>query len=175
MNKFLIAYLFFLPGGVANMAPVLANRVPWLNSWKTPLDFGQKYKGKRIFGPNKTWRGLFSGIALAGFVAYVEAATIYQASPKYVVLVTLLGMLMGFGALAGDAIESFFKRQHGVPSGNSWFPFDQLDYIFGGLIVVMPFLKWDSGLVLIIIAEYFGLHLITSYIAFKLGLKSKPI
>lgn len=157
------------------MAPVLANKVPLLNRWKTPLDFGKKYKGERIFGPNKTWRGLVSGVIVASLAANIEAHTFYKASPNNILFITLAGALMGFGALAGDAIESHFKRRVGVKAGDSWFPFDQLDYIFGGLIMVSPLILWSNLFVATVIVEYFGLHLITSYLAFKLKLKNKPI
>lgn len=82
---------------------------------------------------------------------------------------------MGFGALAGDAIESFFKRQSGIAAGNSWFPFDQTDYIVGGLAMSLFVSAWDTKLFLVVIFEYFGLHLFTSYLAFKMKLKDKPI
>jgi CDP-archaeol synthase len=36
------------------------------------------------------------------------------------------GLLISFGALAGDSIKSFFKRQIGIRSGASWLVFDQL-------------------------------------------------
>ena len=64
----LFALWFFLPAGVANMAPVFADKIPALRNWTLPLDFGHKFHGKRIFGDNKTWRGLLLGIVLSTVV-----------------------------------------------------------------------------------------------------------
>src|SRR5581483_2229311 len=65
----------------------------------------------------------------------------------------VLGPLFGFGALAGDAVESFFKRQRGTPPGAGWFPFDQTDYIIGGAIATAPFvhLKFMQYVLLLLI------------------------
>ena len=175
MNIFVEAFFFFLPAGLSNMAPVLINKVPVINRWNTPLDFGKSYKGERIFGQNKTWRGLVSGVVFAGIIASLVATWYYHASPDYFRHLVIRGMLMGFGALAGDAIESFFKRQSGIAAGNSWFPFDQTDYIVGGLAMSLFVSAWNTKLFLVVIFEYFGLHLFTSYLAFKMKLKDKPI
>ena len=157
------------------MAPVLANKVPNLNRWTTPLDFGMSYKGKRILGDNKTCRGLVSGIFLGGLVAALEGTYLFRVDTKYLYIWILAGMLMGFGALMGDAVESFFKRRSGRNPGQTWFPYDQTDYIIGGLVVMLPFIGLNWGLIIRIFVLYFGLHLLLAYIGFLLGLKDKPI
>ncbi len=167
----LYAFIFFLPAGVSNMTPIFVSKLPYLRNFKQPLDFGKQYKGKPIFGKNKTWRGLISG-TIAGTLT---ALVIYQFSDNFRPLYILAGTLMSFGALFGDAAESFFKRQKGVPAGKSWFPFDQTDYIIGGLIFSAPLgkLTWElAGLIAVL---YFGLHLLSSYIGFLLRLKDSPI
>ena len=50
----------------------------------------------------------------------------------------LLGFLMGFGVLLGDSVESFFKRRRGIKPGKSWFPWDQLDCMIGGVAMILP-------------------------------------
>lgn len=178
----LMAFWFFLPAGVANMGPVFAAKLPGLRHWNTPLDFGRTYRGKRIFGPHKTWRGLVAGIVLATLVlavqkylfTYTWAQEIswmnYRADGVWIV-----GPLLGAGALLGDAIESFFKRQKGVASGEVWFPFDQTDYILGGLLLAAPVVPYSIGLIASIFAIYFGLHVIVAYLGYRIGLKDKPI
>jgi CDP-2,3-bis-(O-geranylgeranyl)-sn-glycerol synthase len=175
MNTFWTALLFFLPGGLANMAPVFSNKIPGLNKWKTPLDFGKSFRDKRIFGDNKTWRGLMSGILLGGIVATFESAWAQHALGHDQAWFIVAGLLMGFGALAGDAVESFFKRQIGIKPGHSWFPFDQTDFIIGGLLAVTFLVHLNAGLIIRIFVVYFGLHLTSSYIGYKLKLKDKPI
>jgi CDP-2,3-bis-(O-geranylgeranyl)-sn-glycerol synthase len=82
---------------------------------------------------------------------------------------------MGFGALLGDAIESFFKRQARVKPGNTWFPFDQIDYIIGGLLFSLPVITLGVKYYFLILVVWLLLHLISSYIGYLLGLKTKPI
>lgn len=137
------------------------------------MDFRKNWRGKRIFGDNKRWRGLLVGIILAtitGSILY----NLPDVSVSHGVFV-LGSAAMGFGALAGDAIESLFKRQANIAPGNSWFPFDQIDYIAGGLLFSYPLLHPSATTIVCVFVVYFGLHLVFSYIGFLLGLKNKPI
>ncbi len=172
------AFWIFLPAGIANMAPPLANKIPGLNQWKTPLDFGKNWHGKRVFGDNKTWRGVTTGILVAGLVGGLQYNLLKSdvSSVDTIILGALFGMILGFGALAGDAVESFFKRRAHVKPGHSWFPFDQLDYIVGGLLAISPFIVHvPLAVVVWIFLLYFGLHLAVSYIGHWLGFKDQPI
>lgn len=172
----IVPFLFFLPAGVANMAPVLANKVAYLNQWDTPLDFGLKYQGRRLLGDNKRLRGLVSGTILGSLSAVMLHLSFPHLLPYSSVNHALfIGALLGFGALVGDAVESFFKRLQGYEPGQSWFPFDQLDYIVGGLLFVMPFVSISIVNIVTIFVLYFGLHIASAYLGFLLKLKDKPI
>lgn len=182
MKSLFEAFLFFLPAGLANMAPVFANKIPILNRWKTPLDFSKKFHGKRILGNNKTWRGLVCGTligSLAGVIinlAYPDLITrvaTVSFTPGLAMLIG--GAAMGAGALLGDAIESFFKRRTGVGPGDTWFPFDQIDYIAGGLLFSYPIFHPTQVVILNTFMLYFGLHIVFSYVGYLIGLKNKPI
>lgn len=174
MDFLIQAFLFFLPAGVANAAPVFANRIPWIRRYKQPLDFGKHYHGKPIFGANKTWRGLLFGTVMGGVTSLLISYYFVpnSADAWYIFWV---GASLGFGALIGDAIESFFKRQRNVPPGKSWFPFDQIDYIIGGLIFVYPLTLIPPILMAGILILYFGLHIVVSYVGFLTGFKKYPI
>lgn len=182
MSDLLFAIWFFLPAGLANGAPVIANKIPYINKWETPLDIGKTWRDKRILGNNKTWRGLAVG-SLTGGVTSIVTYLIYPEAINYVSLSILsptldmffVGFSLGFGALFGDAVESFFKRRSGVKPGNTWFPFDQIDYIIGGLIFVSPFVILSWGMNLLILTTWFGMHLIFAYLFYLLGFKDKPI
>lgn len=173
MPDYLAALLFFLPAGIANMSPVLANYLPVIKSWETPIDFGLKWRGKVILGPNKRWRGLIFGTLMGGLTALVVARFVPNAivsSNSFAV-----GCVLGFGALFGDAIESLFKRRLKIKAGDSWFPFDQIDYILGGLLFILPIVAVPLWAILTIFVAYFGLHLLFAYLGYKVGLKPKPI
>ncbi len=182
-KEILFAIWFFLPAGLANAAPVFANKIPYLNKWNTPLDLGLHFRGRRIFGDNKTWRGLVSGIVVGSLVALLQRyAFVHWELVKDItylnysaIHVGLLGAMLGAGALLGDAIESFFKRQCGVPSGRSWFPFDQIDYIVGGLLVSSLVIDMPHYRYWFIFAVWFVVHLLAGVIAYGLGLKAKPV
>ena len=51
-ENILFALWFFLPAGIANVAPIFAAKWRLLESLNKPLDFGQTFRGKRIFGYN---------------------------------------------------------------------------------------------------------------------------
>lgn len=173
MSSIYEAVWLFLPAAIANLTPVVANYVPGLKSWKTPIDMGKNYRGKRLLGNNKTWRGLVTGVVLAGLTGYVQN-TVRPGSISAFVQV-LFAVSIGFGALYGDAVESFFKRQHGVAPGSSWFPFDQLDFVFGGLIAALPFGLISLSGALAILITYFILHLVTVWVFYHLGVRDQPI
>jgi CDP-2,3-bis-(O-geranylgeranyl)-sn-glycerol synthase len=174
MSELWEAFWFFLPAGIANMSPVLASRLPLLKLWNTPLDLGLTYKGKRLTGDSKTWRGLLFGSAVAALVGLFQYRGIASSAESVAFIIVATGS-MGFGALLGDAVESFFKRQRGKAPGESWFPFDQLDYIVGGVVFALFFVNLSLAQILQIVIIYFGLHLIFSYLGYLLKLKKRPL
>lgn len=173
MNDILLALLFFLPAGVANSAPPVANKIPLLNRWKTPIDFGNKLGGELIFGKNKTWRGLLFGTLLGG----LSAVLLYPLIGDSIEISTsnfIMGCFLGFGGLLGDIIESFFKRRIGIAPGKAWLGFDQLDYVAGAILLSIPFVRLDTASYIAIIFVFFVLHFVVSYIGYLLGIKENP-
>ncbi len=184
IQEIFFALWFFLPAGIANMMPIFSARWPYFRDMEWPMDFGLSFRGKRIFGSHKTWRGLITGIVFATFVLWLQQLAVQHSSGlaswtsdvDYATLpVLIVGPLFGFGALMGDAIESFFKRQIGIPPGESWFPFDQTDYIIGGALATMAFVTLSFWQYVLLIVIWFGLHIISTFIGYLLGLKDKPI
>lgn len=174
MNHYIYAILFFLPAGIANATPLFINKISYIAQWKTPIDFGLHVRGKRMLGPNKTWRGLFFGILLGGLTGMIVypfiGAPITNSGAHF-----LIGGTLGFGALFGDALESFFKRQMDIPSGNSWILFDQLDYVLGAIVFSLPFAQLRIADYFFIVFTYFVMHFIVTYIGYLLHFKEKPI
>ena len=60
-----------VPGALANMAPVLVK--DFAKSLAVPVDFGKKVSGKRIFGNNKTNRGVIAGILFSLVIVSAQA------------------------------------------------------------------------------------------------------
>lgn len=147
------------------MTPILAAHIPFLKKFDAPIDNHAHFRNKRILGDHKTWRGLITGVA-AGTIA----SALLGLGPIY-------GILVSLGALGGDAAKSFFKRQANVPSGKSWFPFDQVDFIIGGLLLATFTGQTNptAGIQPTIFIIYFLLHIISSFVGYILKLKDRPI
>ncbi len=149
---------FFLPAIIANMAPVFAARYNWLAGLNIPLDFGYQWNNGALLGSNKTVRGLLVGVIAAAIVGWLQGDL-------------LLGAGLGLGALLGDAIKSFLKRRLNIPSGESWKPWDQIDFVLGAIVVSVIFysLSVTHYLIALVIIG-FGSYLV-SYVGIKLNIK----
>lgn len=182
-NDILFLLFLFSPAFIANAVPPQLKKTPILKKFNFPLDFGLSYKGERILGANKTFRGLIAGSILAGILCVIEAQIIEKIEFLQEIAIIdykefnpfLLGFLLGFGALAGDAFESFFKRRVGVAPGESWFPFDQIDYALGAALFSYFYVQLDLKYYILQIASFFVIHLLAKVVGFYLGLESKRI
>ncbi len=181
-GNILFSLWFFLPVGLANCTPIFMAHVPFFKKWSYPLDCYITVNGKRLLGNHKTIRGITSGILVAIGVVYLQRYMyIHYSFMQHIsidyktVNPLLLGTLAGGGALGGDAIKSFFKRQFAVLPGNTWFPLDQLDYIIGASITTWFLVPLSFTMYLTIAIVWFFLHLVTSFLGYVLNLKEKPI
>ena len=183
-NEILLAVWFFLPAAVANVTPIFLAKIWFLQRFKKPLDFGKTLRGKSILGKNKSILGLLGGIFFATATFAVQKSLVVDHNFLSEVVHTInysdlnvlfFGFLFGFGALGGDAIESFFKRQMNIAPGKSWFPFDQIDYILGTILVTYPFIQLEPVVYVLIIGVWIIMHLMFSYIGYLLKLKNNPI
>lgn len=186
LSTLIEALWFILPAYMANSIASDVAHIRFFEKYSYPLDLGLRWRGVRIFGPNKTWRGLFFGVLAAVLTGMLQqnfsgqAALFLSETLKLDSTLRLpemsiaLAFLLGFGAMAGDAVKSFFKRRMGIESGQPAPLLDQLDYIFGAF-----FLAW---LVVPVNLEYFALviivtvpiHLMANLIAWLLKLKNVP-
>lgn len=174
----------FLPAGVANMAPIFAAHIPALKRYNFPVDFGKSFRGRRIFGDHKTWRGFAAGIVTATLILALQQVLVGQFAwaawlangLDYDDLPTLLvGPLFAIGALGGDAVKSFFKRQFGVRPGGTWIPFDQIDYIVGGALAVLPFIHFTIRQYLLLFLTWTIIVVASTYLGWLLKLKDQPL
>lgn len=158
-----------IPAGFGNMMPPFAAKL--IPKWTAPIDGGKSWRGIRWLGDHKTWRGLVFGIIGAEMIYLLQVQVFGQlyTTPWW------FGGLLGLGALAGDAIKSFFKRRAGVKSGQSWFPWDQIDWIIG-LVAVSVF--WNIlgvAEIIILLIIGLGLHLIVKAIGYFLKMNETII
>ena len=127
-------------------------------SLKKPLDFNKKIKGKRIFGDNKTWKGLL-GYIFFNIIFMVLVGIIYKACNieklnffyinhnNTLVFNILVGALLGLFYALFELPNSFMKRRLDIKPGKTikgpkkyFFIFlDQADSVFGVALVVWMF------------------------------------
>ena len=162
------AIWYMLPAYFSNMAPVF---------FKDSFKFLSKPVNTKVFGSHKTWRGIFAGTFFGILVAYLQH--VMYNDYLWVGGISLInyenwllfGFLMGFGAVFGDLIKSYFKRNVGIKPGGRWIPFDQLDYIIGALVlssfVYLPSL-WM--IVLIFIVSFLG-HILINHVGYYLKIR----
>lgn len=184
MVSFVLTCLFFFGGaGFANLTPKIIASLGWFSFLDKPIDGGREFRGKPVFGTNKTIRGFMVGTVTGGLYGifqwyifrfeFVQEHSIVDYSSFIYSLG--LGLLVGFGALTGDAIKSFFKRRVGVKPGQSWFPFDQIDYIIGAYLVTVPFISLHFKYLLGILAIFFVLHIFFNAIGYVIGVNKSII
>lgn len=120
--------------------------------WAT--DTGAYIAGRRIGGPklaprvspNKTWAGLFGGIAAAGLVGLAAAALVAGVSPW---IAAPLSAALAIVEQAGDLFESAVKRRFGVKDSSNLIPghggvLDRVDGLLSVSLAVAA-LSWMVG------------------------------
>ncbi len=154
-----------------------------------PLDRGHTFRGRPIFGANKTWKG-FVVMVPATAAAFLAVGTLARALPAGKGLwplspagYALLGTLAATGFMAGELPNSFIKRQLGIAPGGApshrgarclSFAADRLDSVLGMLLalcltVPTPWRVW--GLVAAIGPV---IHWLFNVVLFRLGVKARP-
>ena len=166
-----------IPAGFANIAPVLFRSINFLSY---PIDFKSTYKGKVILGENKTFRGFFFGILFA-IIAIKIQVMLYPYAEEISVIdyggenIYKIGFLLGFGALIGDVTKSFFKRRIGIKPGDSWIPFDQIDWIIGSLLMLQICIPLQTIYITTSIVLFGLLHPIFNFISYKFGFQKNKL
>jgi CDP-2,3-bis-(O-geranylgeranyl)-sn-glycerol synthase len=164
MNEIMDAVWIILPAYVANMTACAFGG-------GRPLDFTRSFfDGRRVLGDGVTVKGTAAGAIFGTLTGILQSFF-----SRYTLLFSFnLGFLLAFGALLGDLVESFFKRRLNLTQGSPLPFLDQLDFIFGALILSFPLLDLSVSKILIIILITPILHFSTNYIGYKLNLKEVP-
>ena len=148
-----------------------------------PLDGGITWRGKRLFGDNKTLRG-FMVIVPVTAMAFVLLDLLpgwpgpWQLAP---VEYAAVGAWAAFGFMAGELPNSFMKRRLGVGAGQAaqggrkylFAVVDRIDSILGMLLalaVVVP-VPWQTWLLFLVLGP--GIHGAFSLLMFRVGAKAR--
>jgi CDP-2,3-bis-(O-geranylgeranyl)-sn-glycerol synthase len=159
--------------------------LPASRRFAIPLDAGGTFRGRRLFGANKTLRGFVIMVPATGLSFAILAgllgglpyglAGLWPISPGDY---ALLGMWAGFGFMFGELPNSFVKRQLGVAPGHAattgcmhliFVIFDRIDSILGMLLaltIAVP-VPWLTCAYVLIAGSL--LHASFSLVLFQLG------
>lgn len=152
---------FMAPAYVANMLPPFLAH--W-RGWNPPIS-------RRWLGSHKTVLGGLAGVLGAVATTFVQSQIGWGGGVEVDRGWLEIGARFGLGAMAGDAVKSFFKRRVGVPPGRPWIPFDQLDFVIGALVLVWPAASlsgWDVPWILVVSAVG---HVLVNHVGYWLGIR----
>ncbi len=153
----------------------------------TPMDFGKNaWDNRRLIGDGCTWRGLIGGGLLGMIVGgllgllsdYGIATYLFNMSASQITVVSgsvlqglLMGLLLGFGALIGDAVGSFIKRRLNFERGKPVPLLDQLDFVVFALLFVSLLINLSWQMIILILFVSIFLHLGANMFAYAIGIK----
>ncbi len=186
----MVLYWFIILSFImAGIAQTLWLRSPKSRRFGQPLDRGRTWRGRRIFGDNKTWKGFVVMIPAVGlsFVTMrclfaLREAWLEQLWPHGWFVYLLLGCAAGLGYALGELPNSFVKRQLDIPPGQiartrlgTWLNFliDQTDSVIGASLALIPFvhIPWQTGLAILLTGPV--VHWFFNITLKLLGLKSR--
>lgn len=161
MSRLIQLIYLMLPVYCANMAPPFVKYWP---GWNRPID-------ARRLGSHKTVVGFISGIIAACAVVYIQSRIQWPGNLVSYNNWLSLGLATGFGAMLGDTAKSFFKRRIGIAPGNAWLPWDQLDFILGGLLALAFWVRLSMLDLLAVLAFSFIADIIVNHLSFYIGIR----
>lgn len=170
MTLFLQITWIFLPPAFANMAPVLFQKINFLN---TSIN-------KKLFGDHKTYRGFFFGALLSIIIAFLQSRM--SALTKRIELldyqsinIIVFGLLVAIGALLADLLKSYLKRKFKIRPGKSLPILDQIDWIIGAIIVLSFYINLKIDFILYSILILGTLHFLTNIVSYHLKIRKTPL
>lgn len=176
IQLFFQAFYLMIPSFMANMSPIFFRRL--LPLFDKPVDMGIKFNGKPLLGEKKTWGGVIYGTLMAILFAYLQYLLQKSGHFQQVALLDysnwiLIGFLLGFGALAGDILESFVKRRLGLRPSVPFVPFDQLDFAIGSLLLLSIFYPYPLPIFIMALLLSFILHILTNHMSCACGFRKE--
>lgn len=181
LNTFLASCLtilyFLLPAYLSNSGGLIFGG-------RTPVDMGKiDNKGTRWIGNGVTWKGFVGGTILGTLIGAVQGyfgpmiisqfhAFIYTPIVSNVYEGIIVGFLLSFGALLGDAVGSFIKRRIGIKRGEPAPLLDQLDFLAVAILFASIVIPFNLYFIIVAIILTLIIHLLANTIAYLIGMKN---
>ncbi len=176
-------FYLFSPLLVAAAVSGVVLRFDLLPSLRRPIDGGMRCRGKRLFGDNKTWRGVITAVlgsifavlvqkyVLGKYVLHLALIDYAQANPL------LLGLAIGCGNALGELPNSFVKRQIGIAPGATgrgfrrlvFYLWDQLDLLSITWPLLLFWIRPTLLMIAISILLVLAVHPMISLIGYLIG------
>lgn len=187
MDEFLKVSYLIAPLIVGLILHGFCIKFGWLRGLSRPLDNGATFRGKRVFGNNKTYRGIVA-VAIGTAIGFgIQMLLHHSAAPSKVELldyspltVLLIGLAMGAAAMLSELPNSFIKRQLDVAPGKAatgstallFYFLDQVDMLAGVWLVLCFIVHVSIERILWSILFLFVVHQILSVIGYGLGMRT---
>jgi hypothetical protein len=188
MGQSELGYLWlFLPivGAALAHAPVL--RFELFPALKHPIDGGRQWRGRRLLGDNKTWRGAMAmiiGAALAALVLW-QWPWFRSRLPSEIQRagVVTYATLLSLGATLAELPNSFLKRQLDIAPGRQRRSvlgvllaiFDQGDFVFGIWLAFLPIWVMSPSQALTAFVAVVVVHSVINVIGYAIGARTAPL
>jgi hypothetical protein len=187
MKEFLTLAYLFLPLLVGLALHGFCIKYDFLAFLCRPIDRGRKFQGKRIFGDNKTYRGVVVvslgtaiGFALQSLlfhrIASVSSVELFEYSFFKSVA---LGLAVGVAAMLSELPNSFIKRRFEIAPGTAakgwkaliFYVYDQIDFLLGAWLVLAVVVPVTIGRVLLSSGLLLVAHQLMSSVGYALGMR----
>jgi CDP-archaeol synthase len=166
----------------------LCMKFRWLSQLATPIDQGRTLRGRRLFGVNKTYRGIVVvglGTALGfGLRAYVCSDIGSALEPQWLhqpgIAPFGFGFLVGAAAMLAELPNSFLKRQPDIGAGQAgrgafgfvFYFIDQVDMLLGVWLVLSLVIAVRANSVAWSVVFLFAAHQLFTVAGYGLGMRS---
>ncbi|MDF1664701.1 MAG: CDP-archaeol synthase [Planctomycetota bacterium] len=163
---------------IAGVLHMILAKLNVLSVLKVPLDRGKEWREKRIFGDNKTWRGVVLMIVLT-MAAYEIQTWSYRASDFVrglayydydAVNSYFAGFMLGLGYILAELPNSFVKRRLDIKAGKGdkglkgkiFMVVDQGDSVLGCLLAMYAYWSPSAYVFFLTLATGTGIHLLVN-------------
>jgi CDP-diglyceride synthetase len=183
---YVIAYLF-LPLLVGLALHGFCIKYDVLTFFCHPIDRGRSFRGKRIFGDNKTYRGVVA-VSLGTAIGFgLQSLLLHRITSirgielfDYEFFKSLaLGLAVGVAAMLSELPNSFIKRRFEIAPGSvakGWkraifYVYDQIDFLLGAWLVLAVVVTVTVGRVLFSAVLLLVAHQLMSSVGHALGMR----
>ncbi len=147
---------------LANGAPVFAKKV-FGRRFSYPLDAGVTFLDRRpLFGPSKTFRGLFFAILVT-----VASAPLVGLQPE-------IGAVVAGAAMLGDLLSSFLKRRLDLPPSSRALGLDQVPESLIPLLACRDALALTVADISLGVAVFCVGEIVFSRLLYRVHLRDEP-